>query len=272
MVQMVVQRVAELFTMIHNRHPLIHQITNNVTINDCANVTLAIGASPVMATSVEEVADMVNLANALVINFGTVDDHMYKAMVRAGEAANERGIPVIFDPVGVGATRFRTEKARELLRHVNIAIVRGNASEVYALCGGTATTRGVDAGTVRLPVNEIAMKAAQQFRCITVVSGEQDVVADERSFVKVVNGDQRLTKVTGTGCMATALIGCFAGVTDDYFAAAIGGISVMGLAGERAGKQLDEHEGIGSFKVKLMDHIFHMDADTWEQEVRLSEG
>lgn len=267
-----IQRTAELFTTIHKKNPLIHQMTNNVTMNDCANVTLAIGASPVMATGLEEVADMVNLADALVINFGTMDERLYTAMVRAGGVANERGIPVIFDPVGVGATRYRTEKARELLQHVHVEIIRGNASEVHALSGATVTTRGVDAGKVWISVDEIAIKASRQYECVTVVSGEQDVVTDSASFVKIANGDQRLTRVTGTGCMATSLIGCFSGVTDDYFAAAVAGISVMGLAGERAGKRLSANEGIGTFKVKLMDHIFQMDANTWHKEVRLIEG
>lgn len=264
--------ITELFSKVKERNPLVHQITNNVTINDCANVTLAIGASPVMAASPEEVADMVNLAESLVINFGTIDEEMFTAMIRAGRAANERGIPVVFDPVGVGATRYRTEKASELVQQVDMAVICGNASEVYALIGGRAVTRGVDASKVDVSSVELATTASRQLNCVTVISGKQDVISNGVTAAQIANGDIWLTRVTGTGCMATALIGCFAGVTDDYFAAAIAGMSVMSVSGELARKQLQEKAGIGTFKMKLMDHIFQMDARLWGEEVRVVES
>jgi hydroxyethylthiazole kinase len=264
------QMIKDLFKKLKQQNPLIHHITNNVTINDCANATLAIGGSPVMATSIEEVADMVNLANALVINFGTIDDETYAAMLRAGQAANQKGIPVIFDPVGVGATAFRTDRAKDFLKHVSVSIVRGNASEVFAIIGGEAKTRGVDSGDLAISAKELAFNAASQLQAITVISGKLDTISNGEEIVQIDNGDIWLTRVTGTGCMTASLIASFAGVTDDWFSAAVAGMSVMSLAGERAKKALQEIEGIGTYRIKLMDEIFQMNEQIWAEEVRLS--
>lgn len=261
--------IMELFAKIKAQQPLIHHLTNNVTINDCANATLALGGSPVMATSIEEVADMVQHANALVINFGTIDDQMYEAMLVAGQAANEKGVPVIFDPVGVGATPFRTNRAKDLLTKVKVDIVRGNATEVFALIGGKAITRGVDAGELAVPVETLALDAANQLQAIIVISGEHDVISNGDTYVKVANGDIWLTRITGTGCMTASLIACFAGVTDDWFAAAVAGMSVMSLSGENAKNNLYINEGIRTYHNKLMDEISLMDANIWEKGVRL---
>ena len=260
--------IMELFSKIRDRQPLVHHITNNVTINDCANVTLAIGGSPVMATSIEEVADMVHLADALVINFGTINELMYAAMIHAGQAANKKGIPVVFDPVGVGATRYRTEMANDFLKKVNVAIVRGNATEVYALIGGKAITRGVDAGELEISKEELAVQASQQLQAITVISGEHDVISNGVTSVQIDNGDLWLPRITGTGCMSTSLIACFAGITDDWFSAAVAGMSVMSLAGENAKHELDGNDGIGTYRMKLMDGIFQMDEHIWKEGVR----
>ncbi|TQR14196.1 hydroxyethylthiazole kinase [Psychrobacillus soli] len=264
--------VGELFSLVRCRNPLVHHITNTVTINDCANVTLAIGASPVMATSVEEVEEMVQLANALVLNIGTIQAETFSAMILAGKAANEKGIPVIFDPVGVGATSYRKKIAGELLEKVRVTIIRGNASEIDSLVGGKGKTRGVDAEDKSFDVTQLATKAANLFSCVVVVSGKVDVVSNGKEIVQIENGDTWLTKVTGTGCMTTSLIGSFAGTTDDYFSASIAGMSAMSLAGERAKKNLSEGAGIGQFKVKLMDEIFHLDEYIWGKEVSIVES
>ncbi|CAM3997686.1 hydroxyethylthiazole kinase [Lederbergia lenta] len=257
-----------LFSNIKGHGPLVHHLTNNVTINDCANATLAIGGSPVMSTSIEEVADMVQLADALVINFGTIDDQMYEAMVIAGQAANTKGIPVIFDPVGVGATPFRTERASNFLNKVKVNIIRGNATEVYALIGGKAITRGVDAGELSISKEKLALEAADKLQAVTVISGETDVISNGISSVQIENGDIWLTRITGTGCMTASLIACFAGITDDWFSAAIAGMSVMSLAGENAKNSLQANDGIGTYRSKLMDEIFLMNEAVWEKGVR----
>lgn len=262
--------IQELFQKVRSEEPLVHHITNPVTINDCANSTLAIGGSPVMATSVEEVAEMVSLANALVVNFGTIDQMTYEAMLIAGKMANEKGIPVILDPVGVGATTFRNERAKDFLSQVKVSIVRGNATEVYALIGGKSQTRGVDAGKVTdISKEDLAYQAAKKLQAVVVISGAEDVISDGTERVIVENGDIWLTRITGTGCMTASLIGCFAGVTENYFAAAIAGMSTMSLAGEQAKKMLKETDGIGAYRVRLIDTFFNMNGERWIEGVRL---
>lgn len=266
---MLIESIKHLFSKVRENTPLIHHLTNTVTINDCANVTLAIGGSPVMATSLEEVEHMVQLSSALVINLGTIDNGMYESMLAAGQAANAKGIPVIFDPVGVGATPFRTKRAKMFIEQVKVSVIRGNASEVYALIGGETKTKGVDAGEVSISKSELALKAANQLQTLVVISGEQDVVSDGKRMTLINNGDVWLTKITGTGCMTAPLIACFASVTNDLFEAAVAGMSVMSLAGEQARKALNEMDGIGTYRVKLMDEIFFMDGESWEKGVRL---
>lgn len=263
--------VIKLFLTIEEQNPLIHHITNTVTINDCANATLAVGASPVMATSIEEVEQMVRLADALVINFGTIQVESFIAMILAGKAANKKGIPVIFDPVGVGSTKYRKEKAKEFLSEVRVAVIRGNASEINSLTGGTARTRGVDSGESAMPIKELAIHTAKLFSCVAVVSGEFDTISTEHQTVQIENGHRWLKRITGTGCMATSLIGCFAGITEDYFLASVAGMSVMSVAGEKAKRHLQKGEGIGTYRVKLMDEIFNMNEHIWEKEVLLRE-
>ncbi|MHA6260895.1 hydroxyethylthiazole kinase [Sporosarcina sp. CAU 1771] len=266
------EEVMKLYASIRKENPLVHHITNAVTINDCANVTLAVGASPVMATSIEEVGEMVQLADALVVNIGTLQVEVFKAMVLAGKVANKKGIPVVFDPVGVGATTFRKEKAKEFLSAVSVAVIRGNASEMDSLIGGTSKTRGVDTGDVSLTMKELAIRVATTFSCVAVISGKIDTVSNGQETVQIDNGDSWLKNITGTGCMTTSLIGCFSGMTKNYLHAAVSGMSLMSLSGERAKIQLQKDEGIGMYKVRLMDAIFNMNEDIWRKEVRLIEA
>lgn len=262
-------KIKKLLSTIREKSPLVHHITNMVTINDCANITLAVGASPVMAMSTEEVEEMVQLSDALVINFGTLQTETFKAMLIAGKMANEKRIPIIFDPVGVGATTFRKEKANELLRQVNMSVIRGNASEVYGLINEHATTRGVDAGHHSISSMNIAHNVSTTYNCVAVVSGKIDTVSNGSDMVQIENGSPLLPQITGTGCMTTSLIASFSGITDDYFSASIAGMSLMSLAGERTEKHLQEGEGIGTYKMKLIDDIFNLDDCIWEDEVRL---
>lgn len=248
-------RIVNLISLVKKKKPLVHHITNVVTINDCANVTLAIGASPVMATSLEEVEDMVKIADSLVLNIGTITDSVLESFFVAGQAANKKGIPVIFDPVGVGATPYREKIAQNILEKISVSIIRGNASEIFTLIGGKTVTKGVDSGNVSVDHGQLAQKAASQFSSIVVISGEVDVISDGKNIVKIANGDPFLPCVSGTGCMLTSLIGSFAGCSNDYFAASIIGTLVMGIAGERAKKAIGENGGIGTFRVKLMDEI-----------------
>lgn len=264
-------KIQALFEKVKTQKPLVHHITNPVTVNDCANITLAIGGSPVMADCYKEVQEMVAIANALMINFGTITDDSFKAMKLAAYRANELGIPVVFDPVGVGATSYRTERAKELLAEIKIAIIRGNQSEVAALTGTAVNTRGVDAGDVAEEAHITALKAAKQFQSIVVVTGKTDVVTDGRSCLLIDNGHEWLTRLTGTGCSSGSLIASFAGVTENLLEAAVAGISTMGICGERANHQLTETDGLGTFKLKLMDEISLIDGETWIKEVKIRE-
>ncbi|MCM3236200.1 hydroxyethylthiazole kinase [Heyndrickxia oleronia] len=263
--------IKELFNRVKETKPLIHHITNTVTINDCANVTLAIGGSPVMATETNEMEEMIQLADALVINFGTIHEQVFESMIRAGRAANRKGIPVIFDPVGVGATSFRTSKSQILLDQVKMDIIRGNVSELHALIGGSSQTKGVDAGEVSVSPIEIANRAAEKYKCSIGISGKKDVISDGKRTFILQNGDEILTKITGTGCMSGSIIASFAAVSEDFLNATMVGMSVMSIAGQRAKQYLKLNEGLGTFKAKLIDEIDLMNAETFNLEVRIRE-
>ena len=255
--------LAQLLTKVKDKTPLVHQITNYVTVNDCANIVLALGGSPVMADDEAEVEEMVSIASALVINIGTLNARTIKSMLLAGKKANQLGVPVILDPVGVGATALRTETAEKIIAEIRLSVLRGNKSEIKAVAGFGTKTRGVDsiddtlgAGTV--DGTELAKNLADRLHCTVAITGKQDVISDGVKTGLIDNGHQILSKVTGTGCMATALIGCYAGVTEDNFLAAAAGIMTMGLAGEKAWAEAASSAGIGSFKVALFDWIYKM--------------
>ena len=265
------QTISELFELVKVKNPLIHQITNMVTINDCANVTLAIGASPVMAHSPEEVKDVVSHAQALVLNCGIFSEVTFQSMLKAGKLANELGIPIILDPVGVGAITSREKYVKSILESIRIDIIRGNESELDCLAGGIGTSKGVDAIHTSRDHESIANKVANMFGCIAIVSGAVDVVSNGERTVLIKNGHPYLTKITGTGCMSTALIASFASVTKNLMEASIAGISTMGIAGELAAKSLSDKEGLGTFKVNLFDVITLMDGNMWRRGVDIFE-
>src|SRR5918912_4379362 len=203
---------------IRERKPLVHQITNYVVMNETANATLAVGALPVMAHAREEVEEMVALAGALVLNIGTLSPHWFEAMLLAGRAASERGVPVVLDPVGAGATRYRTETARRILDEVRVTVVRGNPGEVANLVGRAAEVRGVE--SMRRGDEELARAAAQELGVVASVTGPVDHVSDGERVVAVANGHELLATVSGTGCISSAVTGCFVAVAEDPFSAA----------------------------------------------------
>ncbi|MFE8700216.1 hydroxyethylthiazole kinase [Cytobacillus sp. FJAT-54145] len=266
--------IKHLFKLIKDNNPLVHHITNQVTINDCANVTLAIGASPVMADYTREVEEIVSKADALLLNLGTFNEERYQSMKVAGKKANQLGIPIVFDPVGVGASSFRKNKALELLKEIDICIIRGNYAEVSSLVGLGGKAKGVDSVNLEESSNDvikIAKLVATAFDSIVVISGEIDVVTNGQRACIVENGDEWLSKISGTGCASGSLIASFSAVTNDYYLAAVAGISTMGVCGERAKKALEKADGLGTYRVKLMDQLSSMDGDTWGREVRIYE-
>jgi hydroxyethylthiazole kinase len=241
---------------IRERKPLVHQITNFVVMNETANATLALGALPVMAHAVQEVEEMASAASALVLNIGTLEDEWVAAMLLAGRAANRAGAPVVLDPVGAGATTYRTETSKRLLDELEIAVVRGNAAEIATLAGRQAEIRGVEAvGGEGGP--DLAREAARALGCVVAVTGPVDHASDGERGHAVANGHELLATVTGTGCMATAITGCFLGVrADDPLEAAAEALVAFGVAGEDAAKKA---KGPGSFHAALYDALYDLD-------------
>jgi hydroxyethylthiazole kinase len=223
---------------------LVHHITNTVTINDCANITLHTGGAPVMAHAPEEVEEMVGLASALVLNIGTLTLAQVEAMILAGKKANQCGIPVVLDPVGAGATRFRTESARRILEEVRVSIVKGNAAEIATLAGEQAEVRGVDAGKVATDPVQAAQALARQLDTTVVMMG----------------------CITGTGCMGASVLGCFAPVADDPWIASVAAVTAYTVAGEIGGEQA---EGPGSFKWRFFDAMAGLTAERIVEKARV---
>jgi len=245
---------------IRERKPLVHQITNYVVMNETANATLALGALPVMAHAVEEVEEMASVANALVLNIGTLSEHWIEAMLLAAKAANRARVPVVLDPVGAGATRLRTETAKRILDESEIAVVRGNQAEVAALAGREAEIRGVESIGASEPSAELARAAAAQLGCVAAVTGPIDHVSDGTRTIAVSNGHPLLGTVTGTGCISTAITGCFLGVAPDRpLEAAAEALVAFGVAGEDAAEGA---KGPGSFHVALYDALYNLDPET----------
>ena len=200
---------------VRKEKPLIHHLTNWVTIYDCANIVKVFGASPVMAHAREEVAEMAGIASALVLNIGTLTSDFVDAMILAGKSANQKGIPVVLDVCGAGATKFRDDKCFEILDEVKVSIIKGNSSEIARIAGESVQTRGVDASTVEKNLQDIARALAKERNCTVVITGKEDIVADEKRVVLVKNGHPMMANIVGTGCMATSVIGTFAAVEKD---------------------------------------------------------
>ena len=253
---------------LREQKPLVHQITNYVVMNETANVTLALGALPVMAHAREEVEEMVGLAGALVINIGTLSPHWVDAMVAAGRRANARGTPVVLDPVGAGATSYRTETAKRILGEVDVTVLRGNAGEVATLVGVEAEVRGVESIGVGGDPAELARAAAKTLQVVASVTGPVDHVSDGETVLAVANGHELLGAVSGTGCMSSALTGCFlAAKPDEPLAAAAEALAAFGVAGEDAAR---DAKGPGSFHVNLYDALAALDPDTLDGRARIS--
>ena len=235
----------ELIDKVKEINPLVVHYTNEVTINDCANVTLALGASPLMSYSYEEVEEVIGISSAVVINIGTMNSSRLDLFVQAGKAANKYNKPVIFDPVGVFATKTRSEFVNKLLNEVKFDVVKGNVAEI----------------------SEIVKKAAKRLECVIVATGVIDYVSDGKNVIKIENGTAKLKGITGTGCMTGSLIGSFLGTGKNRLESAAMGTLVMGIAGELA----DEgNTPLGSFKVKLIDNINKLNKNLIEENARIT--
>jgi len=259
---------ATLRTM-RERKPLVHQITNYVVMNETANATLAIGALPVMAHAGEEVEEMARLASALVLNIGTLSTHWVEAMLLAGGTATARDIPVVLDPVGAGATELRTTTSRRILDVVGVTVLRGNAGEIATLVGAEAEVRGVESMAAGLDGAELARTAARRLGVIASVTGPVDHVSDGERVLAVSNGHELLAAVTGTGCMSSAVTGCFlAAKPAAPLEAAAEALAAYGVAAEDAAAGA---AGPGTFHARLYDALYALDPATLDGRARIEE-
>ena len=256
----------EILAKVRDRQPLVHHLTNWVTIYDCAQVVKVLGASPVMAHAREEVAQMTGLASSLVLNIGTLTPDFVDAMLLAAHAANARGIPVILDVCGAGATPLRDESSFRLMTEAIIDIVKGNASEIARVSGAQVQTKGVDATEVKLNLREMAQSLARRRQSVVVVTGAEDIVAGPVKLFLVRNGHPLMGRVVGTGCMATSLIGAFAAVEPDLVVAAAAALVCFGVAAEIAAQNAS---GPASFKEKLFDALFLLDEATLREKIKV---
>lgn len=261
------EKIMEALEKVRDKRPLVHHITNFVAMNDCANITLHIGGSPVMAYAPEEVEEMVSLAHSLVLNTGTLTSDKVNSMILAGRQANRQEIPVLFDPVGVGATAMRSDAAKRILHEVNVSIIKGNAGEISVLAGVDATVRGVESAGTSGNFLKTTLKLAQKFNCTVIMTGKTDWVSDGVRSYSVHNGHSIMGSLTGTGCMAGSLVAAFAGVLDDPVLAALSGLVCFGVAAELAAAR---EQRPASFKRALFDEVYALDKEKIQRLARVT--
>jgi hydroxyethylthiazole kinase len=254
------------------RTPLIHSITNYVTVNDCANVLLACGCSPVMADDIREVEEIVAISNGLNINIGTLNHSTIASMSAAGKKANVLGLPAVLDPVGAGASTLRTETALMLMNEVRFSVIKGNISEMKTLTSGSGATKGVDADladlitdATRAAVVDSAKAFARETGAIIVITGTVDIVTDGTTTYAVHNGHPMLSKITGTGCMLSAMMAAYVAANpDNVLEAALASVCAMGLCGEKAHARMGGRDGNATFKIYLIDALYSLCGKTLE--------
>lgn len=261
-----IQNLIRDLNLIREKSPLIHNITNYVVMNNTANALLSIGASPVMAHAVNEVDEMASIASALVLNIGTLDAEWVKAMLIAAKAAQAKKIPVVFDPVGAGATSYRTKVCQQILDEAKPSIIRGNASEIMSLVNSSVKTKGVDSTSSSDSALNSAKILANETAAVVVISGQTDYITDGKTTETVSNGNTLMARVTGMGCTATAIVAVFAAINPDRVEAATHGMAIMGISGELAAAK---SQGNGSMQVHFLDELFNLDESTLRNKLKL---
>lgn len=260
----------DIVTKIREKQPIVFHITNMVTINDCANITLALGASPLMSFCEEELEDILSFSSALVLNIGTMDKAMKTMVVKAGKIANKLGKPVILDPVGAGASKARMALVEKLIKNVKFAVIKGNMAEIKSIAGiKNKNNRGVDSLEELENSDEIAIDLAKKLNTVIALTGKQDIITDGKRISKINNGTPILGRVTGTGCMTASLIGSACGAQEDYFKGATVGVSIMGISGEIAESKLTEDQGNGSLRVGIIDSVFNMTSKVLNENIKI---
>ena len=258
-------RLKENFRAVREKSPLVHNITNYVAMNFSANALLAAGASPVMAHAADEVADMALIAGALVINIGTLDAEWVESMLKAGKAKHEAGGVVVLDPVGVGATAYRTETAWKIIEECHPDIIRGNASEIMALINADIKSKGVDSSCSSDDAVESAKKLSERTGAIVVISGQTDYITDGKRVETISNGSRMMPYVTAMGCTASSMVGAFAAVNADLFEASLNAMALMGVAGEIAAAK---SSGPGSLLTNFVDTLYNITEEELAEKVR----
>lgn len=258
----------KFLTRIRQKAPVIHNITNFVVMNSSANILLAIGASPVMAHCRAEVEEMTSLANALVLNIGTIQEDWVESMICAAKTANSIGIPVVLDPVGAGATKLRTQAIETIMTNCSISVLRGNCSEILSLADSDIKTKGVDTTlVVSDQVVDVAKKIALEKNCIIAISGKKDCITDGIKVYRVENGQPIMTKVTGTGCGLTAVTAAFCAVAkNDFLSATAAAFAFYGLCGDLAIKTSDNP---GSFNIAFIDNLYSAGSEEIKRHLKV---
>lgn len=242
---------------VRNDRPLVHIITNYVTVNDCANVTICAGGSPIMTDEVKDINDISRIASAVVLNIGTLNERTVEAMIHAGVIANKNSVPVIFDPVGAGASNYRNQVVETILSKVKVAVIKGNAGEINFIAGMGGEVRGVD--SVSQGSDSSAVEAlAKKYNCIAAMSGETDFVSDGEKTLKLSNGSSLMDRVSGTGCMLSCVVASYVGANGPSVESVASAITAFTVAGELAEPN---SKGPGSFKVSLFDSLSNLTDD-----------
>lgn len=263
----------EILKQMKQLAPLIHNITNYVTVNDCANILLACGASPIMADEIEEVADITSICGGLNINIGTLNQNTIPAMLAAGKKANELGHPVLLDPVGTGASRLRTETALQLIHSIQFSVIRGNVSEIKTLASGSATTKGVDADIADRITDEtlddavlFAKNFSKETGAVIAITGAVDIVADQNKAFCIHNGHPMMSRITGTGCQLSAMTTAYITANQDrILEATAAAVCAMGLCGEKAFARMTELDGNVSYRNYIIDAIDRLTPEELER-------
>lgn len=249
------EKIFERLEQIKKQKPLIHHITNYVTVRDCADITKCFGASPIMADAIEEVAEMTSNSNALVLNIGTLNTNIIESMKVAGKTANGKDIPIILDICGAGATKFRNDKCKELLSTFHPDIIKGNVSEIATIAGLNIKTKGVDATEVKIDKIDLAKQLATKLKSVIVITGEQDIISNGIKTYTISNGCSIMGQIVGTGCMASSVIASFCAIEKNYILGCVSALICFEIVAELAQK---DSNSLGTFKVKLFDVILQL--------------
>lgn len=268
----------KMFKNVHERSPIVHCITNYVTVNDVANIILALGASPIMADDIEEVSDITSICNSLVLNIGTLNCRIIESMIESGKTSNKLGHPIVFDPVGVGASKLRMDTTLKLLKEVKFSVIRGNASEIKAIISKTKTSGGVDVSLEDIISEDnldkyikIGKEVSKANNAVVAITGPIDIVTNGEKTYLIRNGHKSMGRITGTGCMLTGVIGGFIGANpENVLDSTAAAVAVMGLCGELANQKTAERAlGTGSLRTYIIDYMSNLRGEILKEELKI---